>query len=238
MPIQGLLYAALAVFLAGNLIRIVRIATMPLHVRWELYPIPHGVIGQSKTMLSEILLLRGVWENNRVIWPWSWLMHLGLYLLVGAAGLALVGALGFSAAGASGVVLWLAFSCGFAGTLGMIATRLGTRKLCSFTSVGTLFNLFLLLALFSSGLLKMASPRMEGVAAAHLGIVAFFLAYFPFTHMTHMYLKYFTYHSVRWDDAPAPTEKVIRNLGYPVSWSAPHIQGDGIQTWADVAKKH
>ncbi len=228
----GLLYAALAVFLVGNVIRIVRIAMMPLHVRWELYPVPPGVIGQAKTMLSEILLLQGIWENNRMMWLWSWLMHWGLYLLIGASGLVLI----FPSSALSEAVSWASYLSGTAGALGMVAIRLGTRKLRPFTSFGTLFNLLLLLVLFVSGLLKNSLPQMDGMKAAHLGIAALFLVYFPFTHMTHMYLKYFTYHSVRWDDAAVAPEKIIRNLGYPVSWSAPHIQGDGVKTWKDVTK--
>jgi hypothetical protein len=37
-----LLYGALGVFVAGNLIRIMRMICMPAHLRWELYPIPKG----------------------------------------------------------------------------------------------------------------------------------------------------------------------------------------------------
>jgi hypothetical protein len=54
-----------------------------------------------------------------------------------------------------------------------------------------------------------------------------------------MYMKFFTYHFVRWDDHPRrpgdPTDpRLAAALKFPVSWSAPHIQGDGKKTWADV----
>ena len=63
--------------------------------------------------------------------------------------------------------------------------------------------------------------------------------YIPLTHMSHMVAKYFTYHSVRWnDEAMLPGSDLDRAIGaqlrYPVSWSAPHISGNGCQTWADV----
>ena len=32
--------------------------------------------------MKEVLLLRGVWENFRALWLWSWLLHWGLYLYV------------------------------------------------------------------------------------------------------------------------------------------------------------
>ena len=65
-------------------------------------------------------------------------------------------------------------------------------------------------------------------------------AYVPATHMGHFYMKYFLYHDIRWGDQPsqdnaAIQEKIGRMLNYRVSWSAPHIQGDGKKTWAEVA---
>jgi nitrate reductase gamma subunit len=65
-------------------------------------------------------------------------------------------------------------------------------------------------------------------------------AYVPATHMGHFYMKYFLYHDIRWGDQPsqdnaATQEKIGVALNYPVSWSAPHIQGDGSKTWAAVA---
>lgn len=65
-------------------------------------------------------------------------------------------------------------------------------------------------------------------------------AYVPATHMGHFFMKYFLYHDIRWGDQPtkdnvATQQKINEVLGYPVSWSAPHIQGDGKKSWAEVA---
>ena len=65
-------------------------------------------------------------------------------------------------------------------------------------------------------------------------------AYVPATHMGHFYMKYFLYHDIRWGDHPtqdsAATQKKIGTvLNYHVRWNAPHIQGDGKKTWAEVA---
>ena len=85
---------------------------MPAHLRWELYPLPHGPrgrqlyggsyfeetqwwtkppgtsrTGELRFMLEEIFFLRGVWKNYRTLWPWSWLLHAGLYSLVAAVAL-------------------------------------------------------------------------------------------------------------------------------------------------------
>ena len=68
------------------------------------------------------------------------------------------------------------------------------------------------------------------------------LAYIPMTHMSHFVGKYFAYHSIRWADDPnlpgGKDEEIIHEmLNQPVSWSAPHIKGDGskTKTWLDVA---
>ncbi len=60
----------------------------------------------------------------------------------------------------------------------------------------------------------------------------------PFTHMTHVVGKYFTYHKVRWADEPnirgSEIEKSVESvLGSKITWSAPHIKSGG--TWADAA---
>ncbi|MGD9202672.1 MAG: nitrate reductase, partial [Chitinispirillia bacterium] len=62
----------------------------------------------------------------------------------------------------------------------------------------------------------------------------------PFTYMMHFVAKYFTYHEIRWNDEPiepgSPLEKKIEKLmGQKVTWSAPHIRGEGKKTWVDIA---
>ena len=71
-------------------------------------------------------------------------------------------------------------------------------------------------------------------------LLAMLLAYIPLTHMSHFVGKYFAYHAIRWADEPnlpgGKQEKVINDLlNQPVTWSAPHIRGDGKKSWLDVA---
>ena len=66
------------------------------------------------------------------------------------------------------------------------------------------------------------------------------VAYIPLTHMSHFFVKWFTWHRLRWDDSAnvrgGRIELMIQQaLTYPVSWSASHIAGDGKKTWAQVA---
>ncbi len=60
------------------------------------------------------------------------------------------------------------------------------------------------------------------------------------THMSHFIAKYFTYHSVRWDDAPNRRRgrleaQVAEYLTYRPTWAAAHMGADGKKTWAQVA---
>jgi nitrate reductase gamma subunit len=148
---------------------------------------------------------------------------------------------------------------GVIGSLGLLFLRSFSARLRGFISRATIFNLCLLAAIFGTGLAALLNPRHDlltaladavnwrhatGVYSAashcHFALVVFFLVYFPFTHMTHMYMKYFTWHGVRWDDTPARFNEggrkaIAKNLQRRVSWQAPHIHGASEQTWNNVA---
>jgi len=104
-------YALLAVFVVAFIVRSVRLARLPVHLRWELAPIPHekgrgayggsyleevdwwtkpretSLLAEVRYMLLEIVFLKAVWEHNRRLWWFSFPFHFGLYLLIGAAAL-------------------------------------------------------------------------------------------------------------------------------------------------------
>ena len=95
------------------------------------------------------------------------------------------------------------------------------------------------LATFTIAPLSGSGPAvvLPSLAAILLAVLA---AYIPFTHMSHFIGKYFAYHAIRWADRPnlrgGPQEQEINDLlDQPVSWSAPHIGGDGTKSWRDVA---
>jgi len=73
----------------------------------------------------------------------------------------------------------------------------------------------------------------------HISVAIVFFVYFPFTHMTHAFVKYFTYHSIRWEDEPnlpgsRLQARILKQESQVVSWSAPHIGADGRKTWVDI----
>lgn len=288
-PITLALLAAILVFLLGNLYRVAKVMLMPAHLRWDLYPIPKGSRERQRYggsyfeetewwtkpietgrgsevtfMLKEVFFLRGVFENFRILWVWSLLLHWGLYLYLVSTATAIAIAVSgahakafFSNAAFAGFVA--ACTLGATGSLGLLTTRVFSSRLKGFTTRATVFNLCMLGAIFATGLIALINPSRGLLAAltdavnwrdaglypaanCHFVLVALFLAYFPFTHMTHMYMKYFTWHDVRWDDTPARCDRGIRkqianNLARRVSWQAPHIHGASEQSWAEVASK-
>ena len=296
MVIQVLTCVSLAVFVMFSLARVVRFVSMPIHVRWELYPVPHegkahggsyfeqvdwwtkarphDQIGTMWFMAQEIALLKALYHENRSLWTMSFPFHLGLYfygvwvvLVVFGAVLGLAGVPVETSAGGLGGVLGLgtaaaglaAFGVGTLGTLGMMYKRFTDPNLVGFTTFKEHFNLGLLLALFVTGLLAWVTEGsfgpfglylgslvtfggLDGVGVAtlaHVVVLAVFMMYFPFTHMTHAFTKWFMWHDVRWADDPnlrgSKVEARVRKaLAYPVSWNAPHIAGRG-RTWAELA---
>lgn len=74
----------------------------------------------------------------------------------------------------------------------------------------------------------------------YLLVSLFLFIWVPFSFMGHAFMKYFTWHDIRWDDVPAQDSQKVKdginaNLKLPVSWKAPHVNGDGTRTWAEVA---
>ena len=100
-----LAYACLLVFLAGITWRTYKYASLPVHLRWELYPVAHEVgkpyggsyleeqdwwhrprkinlLGESTVFLREIIFFREYFHSNRRFWSFVYPFHLGLFLLV------------------------------------------------------------------------------------------------------------------------------------------------------------
>ncbi len=295
-------YTAFVTFVVAVLVRAIHFANTPVHLRWELYPVPHE--GPEKAryggsymeqvdwwtkkqhvdhlhelidMLGEMLLIKALYKHRFRQWLVSFPFHLGLYLLVGFV-LALIaggilGATGVTVAADGGLPGALLYHgtmlLGFAGyvlallgAIGLLARRIGDPELRDFTGPVDYLNLVLFIVLFGVCLGMMAvDPGCVGLRAWFQGLVTFqpatalpaltvvaivlasaMVAYIPLTHMSHFVAKYFTWHSVRWNDEALQPGNGIdtaiqRQLTYPVSWSAPHIRGEGDEppTWLEVA---
>jgi nitrate reductase gamma subunit len=110
-------YALLAVFLVAFVTRSLKLARLPVHLRWELAPVPHEKgradyggsylevekwwtkpmekdhLNEVSYMVQEILFLKALFENKRSLWWFSFPFHFGMYLLAVVAGLLVLGGL-------------------------------------------------------------------------------------------------------------------------------------------------
>ncbi|OGC90425.1 MAG: hypothetical protein A2W25_13505 [candidate division Zixibacteria bacterium RBG_16_53_22] len=300
MPaLQISIYASLLIFAVGIVVKTIKISRMPIHLRWDLYPIPHekgkeryggsrhedsdwwtkpvrsSIAGEVKEIAREIFGLKTLHRYNRGLWYFSFPFHLGLYALIGLIVLLSTGALlmmwgvDFSADSASLYIRLIRFSTivvgalgwalGLIGSAGLLLTRTLRKNYREFSSVSNYFDLLLLLTLFAVGLSAWLSADLSYdflrtfvhdlisfsatgdlpmLIRIEISLAAIFLAYLPFTTMTHFVAKFFTYHRVRWDDSPnAPGSRlerdVVEALGNRVSWTAPHIATG--KTWSEGA---
>jgi nitrate reductase gamma subunit len=138
-------YCGIAIFLVAVATRFLVWSRMPMHVRWELYPVAHegaraayggsyledsewwtkprhfSLWGEISAMVPEILLLVALKEHNRRLWARSFPFHFGLYLVAGCTALMVVagilGALwpGLMASVVGTVIRWLIPLMGYAG---------------------------------------------------------------------------------------------------------------------------
>ncbi|MFH0813854.1 MAG: respiratory nitrate reductase subunit gamma [Pseudomonadota bacterium] len=114
--LQYLSYLAFIVLVVGVLATVIKYLTMPIHLRWELYPVPHekkssyggsymeelewwtkprekDFLNQILFMAQEIILIRALYHHNRKMWYASFPFHFGLYLIIGWLVLLLMGAI-------------------------------------------------------------------------------------------------------------------------------------------------
>lgn len=179
-------FGAVFIFLIIVVYRLLSISRQPIHLRWELAPIPHergkGKYGGSYLeefewwqkprkhsriapivyMLQEIFLMRGIWKNNRSLWPFSLLLHAGIYLVIITVLLHVLNALFIVTRVPTSILdvflnitSILALAGYLAGGLGAIFIILKRRldgNYRPFTTLSMYFRLVFLGAVFASGL--------------------------------------------------------------------------------------
>lgn len=256
IPLIIISYFLLLFFLVMFFYKARKIAGLPPHLRWELSPVPHekgkghyggsylevyewwtkprekSLVDEVVYMLKEIFFLKGVFENNKKLWYFSFPFHFGLYLFAAMVLFMFVNAIllstdvihmGSVVENVIYVCAAIGYIVGVIGTIGLIIRRFTDSNLKHFNTTGALFNLFFLLVVFISGGLSLisvpdfsgemtrlarafitadTSAVFPGLISMHCVISLLFLAYLPFTKMLHFLAKYFTYHEVRWNDTP------------------------------------
>ncbi len=297
--LQTLCYISILFFIVVVVLKMAKIARMPVHLRWDLYPIPHekgkaeyggsyfedadwwtkpantSMFSELKEMAKEIIFIQSLFNNNRLLWIFSFPFHFGMYCLIGFIFLLVFGAIlgaagiGISAASANGLAVVVYHLTVIIGTIGWILAIVGAVGLLICRSTwgeirkstvrSDYTNLLFLLAVFVTGFVSwltvdpgysilrgfvrdLITFRAIGIlpmaVKVQLWVTAALLFYYPFTHMTHLFGKYFTYHWIRWEDSPnvrgGKIEKAVSSsLGFRQNWSAPHIKSGS--TWAEAA---
>jgi nitrate reductase gamma subunit len=186
-------------------------------------------------------------------------------LVIGAgaqlAGLSADSGLPALVTGVSTILGPVAFGLSLLGGVGLLLRRLYDRDLRNYSAPEHYFNIILFLATMGVAMVTWASVdrNFELARGFIAGLITFdlkspgsslfllqvvlavcTLAYIPFTHMSHFFMKYFLYHDIRWEDkphvnAPEINEQLGDVLGYEPTWSAPHVAIPGKKTWADIA---
>lgn len=299
-------YCCIAVFMMTAAYLIYRQWSLPMHLRWEIYPVQHetadkvayggsymeglnwwekkqegSFFNEIRYMAPEIMLLRGLWKQNKSLWWTSFPFHLGLYLMAAAFVLLLISAvftlwnpLAYAEVdilrrimdGLIVAALWIGIIAGLMGSLGMLYKRLTDQELRTYATFADYFNIVFILAFFLCAFFTMlfADPFLHASRSYVLGLLtagaavptyvpgqsvsgaltivlaSLLVAYIPLTHMSHMFMKYFIYHNVKWDDAPnrpgtAIEAAVLTNLELKPTWQAKHIGADGQKSWRDIA---
>jgi nitrate reductase gamma subunit len=296
-------YACAAVFLIAVGFRIIRQASLPVHVRWEVYPVQHetalkisyggsymeetnwwekkhkrSLFNEFKYMTVEILFIRGLFKENKSLWMVSFPFHFGLYLMVATFFLLMLNAMlalfapysSFMKLLNSLIIIagWSGMVLGNIGSIGILCRRFSDPELRDYSSFIDYFNIVFIFLFFLSALITslIGDPFLEGAKAYTFGLLSggnsldgyvpglsiagtitiisasLLAAYIPLTHMSHMFMKYFLYHRVKWDDAPnlrggQIEAAVMKNLNLKPTWKAGHIGADGKKSWLDIASK-
>ena len=178
-------FATILIFLIVATYRTLAIIRLPVHLRWELAPIPHekgkGRYGgsyleeyewwkkpQPKSrlapiiyMLTEILLLRGIWKHNRALWPLTFAFHTGIYLIFAmllfsiASAVLILAEVPLSVLNVFLMIVSVLAVAGYLlgglGAISLILKRALDSNLRSFNTFTKYFNLVFLGALFASG---------------------------------------------------------------------------------------
>lgn len=114
--LQVLTYISITAFVALSLIKIIKYASMPVHLRWELYPVAHEKArpyggsyyeeldwwskkrkktawGELKYMTRELLLFSLYFRHRKKYWCVVYPFHIGIFLLVSWLVLLFIGAI-------------------------------------------------------------------------------------------------------------------------------------------------
>lgn len=187
------IFSVLFIFIVLMFYRVLSIVRLPVHLRWELAPIPHekgrSQYGDSYLeeyewwqkkrrksflaviiyMAGEIFLQKGVWKNNRGLWPFTITMHMGIYFVIISIVLHIINAL-FIITGAptavfdvfktiAAVFALTGYIMGSLGAIGLVLKRCIDTNFRAYGTFPVYFRLLFLAAIFISGIIAWFSSN-------------------------------------------------------------------------------
>lgn len=162
-------YCALVTFLGGCIRRARQYAMLPVHLRWELYPVPHETppraahggsyfeesewwtkprrrnrAGEVAVMAREIFLLETVRKAKPSLWWRSQLFHSGVFLVIAAIACDLISTMAAPLATAGRTAGYLGLSFIFVGSLALLWRRIRDAELDDYTHPADIVQLVVL----------------------------------------------------------------------------------------------
>jgi nitrate reductase gamma subunit len=162
--------------------KVAKVARLPMHLRWDLYPMPGHKAGLRGLLhkLKDYFILPGYFKRNKGYWLGLYPWHIGFYLIVSFHVLSFLGALliitthvSISAASTNFiglVVYYLALICaagsfilGSIGSVVLLVRRIFDSGLRKYATASNYFNYLFFLLVFISGLVAwiFADPTLS-----------------------------------------------------------------------------
>ena len=79
---QVLPYIAGSIFLIGMTCRILRWLKVPVPFQLTIFPAPKDGAGQIAAVGTELLFFKSLYNNDKKLWIWAWLLHVSLALVI------------------------------------------------------------------------------------------------------------------------------------------------------------
>ncbi|MBQ9020538.1 MAG: respiratory nitrate reductase subunit gamma [Eggerthellaceae bacterium] len=204
-------------------------------------------VAELVDMGKEMFFIRKLFMNQPSLWVPSMLFHGGIYFMMLFSVLLLIAAFVASPVleTITTVVGVIGFCCALLGCLLLLIRRLTDASLAAYTTPIEYFNLILIAAVLITGIISWLSAanvfevarsivtfnfaELPGIVVLHLILLGIMMLYIPASKMGHYAGKFFTFHSVLWNNEPNLPGNAVNSAvkasnaaGATVKWSAPH----------------
>ena len=229
--VVAIYYGSIAFCVIASIVRLVKFATAPIHLRWELYressvyeltdwwTRPHVTsLGKTKSAALDILFLRDFYHRNRGFWYFLYLFHLGIYLLIlWHVWYLIVPLIVSMSVEPFWDMVWghVSTALGFIGSLGILVKRITNEELRAYyPRIHYLKWVFMLLTIFGgfyavhccfgAFMPSLEDARAGSYPPSSIVIHALFSSiWLIYLPFSHILRLFFRYyHQIRWDDVP------------------------------------